>query len=342
MAQTELPELSADALLITGATGFVGGAFVRRLLRSGAAAGSLRCLVRDPKRAAVALPGVSLCHGDLGDAGGAPSLLAAAAGVRTVVHLAGTLTGVRSADFDEVNAAGTARLVAAVEAAAPAAHFVLLSSLAAAGPSCDGVASSLPPDRAQPVSFYGHSKRRGELAVVQSRLRWTIVRPPVVYGEGDAATRLLFRQACAPVTAVPKRARPLSVIHVDDVVAALLAVLRVRPHGAILPLDGIERTDTHALLRAIAQACGRRSRLLSVPMFVASAAALVCDLVARLRGKAGFFNRDKVREIAASGWVADGGPAFASVRFTPLVSLAEGLAAVARAEGFLTSEPGAR
>ncbi len=168
--------------------------------------------------------------------------------------------------------------------------------------------------------------------MIASGLPFTIVRPPVVYGPADAATRLLFAQAKAPLVLVPRIARPLSAVHVDDVASALLAALRVRPVGAVLALDGPDRTDTHALLRAIAAACGRRARLLGVPMWLVRTAALAADALARVRRRPGFFSRDKVREIAACGWVADGGPAARLLGYRPAIPLANGLAAVAQAE----------
>ena len=245
MAKTELPELPSGDLLITGATGFLGGRFVRELLANGVSPSRLRCLVRDPTRAVRGgLPAESVRAVDL--AAHEPQvLLDSVRGLGAVVHFAGTLKGVRAADFAAVNIDGTARLVAAVRQASPQAHVLAVSSLAAAGPSRDGATSALPPGRTRPVSLYGESKRRGELAVLQSGLPCTILRPPVVYGPGDGATRLLFRQSLAPLVAVP-RPTPLSVIHADDVLAAVWAALARPALGLIVPLDGPERTDTHA------------------------------------------------------------------------------------------------
>lgn len=333
LALTEFPDLPPGDVLITGATGFLGGRFVRALLASGVPPARLRCLVRDPERGAGAgLPAAMLRRGDLAR-GDAATLRAAADGVGAVVHFAGAVKGLCVADFDAVNVDGTAHLCAAVLAVAPAAHLLCISSLAAAGPSVDGATSTLPAERGQPVSWYGDSKRRGELVVVRSGLAHTILRPPVVYGPGDSATRLLFRQATALLVAVPKAARPLSIVHADDVVVAVRRALATGATGAVLPLDGPQRTDTHALMRAIALACGRRARLLPVPMFLAGAAAAVCDLAARLRGRPGFFSRDKMREVAAPGWVADPAPALRILGFRAAIGLTEGLAAVARAEG---------
>ena len=325
-----------STLVLTGATGFLGGALAKALLESGFAPSRLRLLVRDPARARQqGLPAEALRRGDLGLADDQAALREAVAGADVVVHLAGSLKAYGPSGYDAVNVAGSQRLYGAVRAAAPAAFVVHVSSLAAAGPSLDGAASAAHPELCQPVSAYGASKLRGELELLRAGLPYTIVRPPVVYGPGDAATRLMFQQATAPVVVVPRRPAPLSVIHADDVVAALLLAIERQPAGAILPLDGPERSDTHAFSRSIAAACGRRARLVPVPLAFAAAAASACDLLARLRQKPGYFNRDKVREIGAVGWVADGRAARLVLGFTARLGLAEGLAAVARQEGFL-------
>ena len=214
-----------------------------------------------------------------------------------------------------------------------------VSSLAAVGPSADGTGTLVTPDQARPCSQYGESKRQGELAVANSALQqWFVLRPPAVYGDGDAATRLLFRQALAPVCPVPVRPRPLSIVHVRDLVVTLHRALAIFPNRRFAPVEGPDRTDTSDLMRRIAAACGRRARLLPVPSPVARVAAGGADLWSRWRKQPSFFNRDKMREVSARGWVGDGGLCRELLGFTPQVGLDRGLREVAQLEGFASAE----
>lgn len=324
--------LAETECVVTGAAGFLGTELVRALLRAGLPPHRLRCLVRDESAAlARGLPAPSLRRGDLRDT---QTLERLVDGADLVFHLAGTLKAARARDYYAINRDATDGLARLVAARAPKSFVVHVSSLAAAGPSIDGSGSTAPPAQCTPVSVYGDSKRAGEVAMLRHRPDAVVVRPPVVYGPGDAATRLLFRQALAPVCAVPPRTRPLSVVHAADVVAALLAAARIQPRGEVFALDGPQRTDTHALLRAISAAAGRRARLLPVPLWLAGLAALGCDAVAKITGRAGYFNGDKVRELRAVGWVADGTRARDRLGLGPGIDLEDGLREVAQREGF--------
>src|SRR5262245_31182216 len=180
-------------VLVTGATGFVGAHVARELDARGHA---VRALVRDPARAeAVKAHLTELVRGDLAD----PETLAVACGgVDAVVHVAGLTKAARDADFTRVNVHGAAMIAGAFrQASRGRGRFVLVSSLAAAGPS--------PPERARredeapaPVSHYGASKLAGDRAVAMtlagSEVELAVVRPPIVYGEGDRDVLLAFRQ----------------------------------------------------------------------------------------------------------------------------------------------------
>ena len=65
----------------------------------------------------------------------------------------------------------------------------------------------------------------------------------------------------------------------------------------------------------------------------------LADTVALLRRRPSFFSLDKVREIAAVGWVADPGPARDALGFQPQIPISQGLAETAQAEGFTKREP---
>src|SRR2546426_4377097 len=116
--------------LVTGATGFVGGHLVEVLLARG---DEVTALVRSPRKAA-SLPGrgVHLVEGDLSDAA---SLVGACAGREIVYHAAGLIAARSGAEFLAVNRDGTERLLLAAAQAGSVTRFVLVSSLAAAGPS---------------------------------------------------------------------------------------------------------------------------------------------------------------------------------------------------------------
>jgi nucleoside-diphosphate-sugar epimerase len=321
-----------EPILVTGATGFVGRALVRELLATGVADAGLRLSVRDRQAALrLGLPAAALRAGDLGDIA---ALRAAAAGVRTVFHLAGAVKALARSDWSRANAAGTRHLLDALDAAAPAVRLVHVSSLAAAGPSTDGRGSDALPDAARPRSRYGESKRQGELEVARSgRGRWIVLRPPIVYGPGDAATRLLVSQACAPVTFVPWRPRPLSLLHVDDLVRALLLAATSAASGVFVPLDGPARLDSDELMRALARAHGARARLLRAPAALLWPAALAADLWHRLRRRAGYFGCDKLSDVLAPGWVADPEPARRLLGFVAHIDHERGMRALTQGGG---------
>ena len=121
-----------------------------------------------------------------------------------VIHLAGALKGFRQEDLQRVNRDGTRRLIEACQAHAPRlSRFVLVSSLAALGPSPGG-ALPIPEDApAKPLTWYGRSKLEGENVLRGSGLPWTIVRPPVVFGPRDRDLLSYFRIARRGLLPIP-------------------------------------------------------------------------------------------------------------------------------------------
>src|SRR5881628_2293688 len=111
-------------LLLTGATGLVGTALLRRLTAAGE---PVRCLVRDPRALGAQRALVDVAAGDLADPA---SLGEAVDGVTTVVHLAAAIRDQPHATIEELNARATAQLAQAARRAG-AERFVLFSALSA-------------------------------------------------------------------------------------------------------------------------------------------------------------------------------------------------------------------
>lgn len=169
-------------VLVTGASGFVGGAVVRALAGAGT---TVRAMVRDP---ATAPAGVEVAVAELGDTA---ALARAVTGVRAVVHAAALLGEFgRPAEFFAVNVAGTDRLMQEA-AAAGARRFVFLGSpsalMAPDGGDQLGIDETVPyPDRF--LNSYCQTKAVAEqlvLAADTPAFTTCSLRPRAVWGPGD-------------------------------------------------------------------------------------------------------------------------------------------------------------
>ncbi|MBI4676315.1 MAG: NAD-dependent epimerase/dehydratase family protein [Elusimicrobia bacterium] len=320
------------AVLLTGGTGFVGGHLAEALVRAGVRP---RCLVR-PRSSyqPLAALGSDLASGGLDDP---ESLAKAAQGCEVVYHAAGK-TKVRSPrEYLQANAEGTARLVSAVEEVSPEATFVYVSSLAAAGPSPEGLPRT-EEDPPRPVSLYGKSKLAGEQAVRGSRLKWVIVRPPAVYGPRDTDVFSFFKLASLGLSPVIGGVeRSLSLIHVMDLAQGLILAAKAKP-GSVYYLCDPRPYPLDEVMAAIAGVLGKKLRRVSVPYGVVRPAAWLSEGWARLTAKPVIFSRDKLREMEQAHWTCSPAKAEAELGFSAAYPLARGVeqtAAWYKAHGWL-------
>lgn len=268
----------------------------------------------------------SLLYGDVADVG---SMRAAFDGADVVFHVAGAIASLDQAGFDRVNRDGTANVAqAALEAARPPRRVVLVSSIAAGGPSTPERPRH-EDDEPAPVSRYGRSKLGAERAIelLRDKIEYAIVRPPIVFGSGDSATLELYRgvhrRVAVRVGGPPRR---LSYVHVRDLVEGLELV---GTHPSALHqafhLCGPETGTMLEFQQAIARVMGVRPVEIYVPEVVMAAAGFVADRWQQLTKKPRPFGGDKVIEARQAGWWMDDEKARRLLGFVGKVTLEEGI-----------------
>ncbi len=279
---------AGKTIAVTGATGFVGRHAVAALVARG---WQVRVLARsEPAHPLWQGLKLEVVLGALDDA---PALDRLVRGADAVLHLAGAIKARDTAAFMQVNRDGTAALVAAVQRAAPTAHFLQISSLAAREPQLSG---------------YCASKQAGEAAVTQqlSPQQFSVLRPPAVYGPGDRETMVFFQLGAQPV--IPLLGRPnarIAVIHVEDAVAAFADRLDAGASGNIQCLADArpEGYSWRQILQAAADATGNlRPRFVQVPRPLLKGLGSAASVGAGLLGKAAMFNAGKLRELLHEDW----------------------------------------
>jgi uncharacterized protein YbjT (DUF2867 family) len=249
-------------LLLTGATGLVGSALLRRLVAEDT---QVRCLVRDPRRLGAQRVRVQIALGDLADP---PSFRNALRGVHTVVHLAASIRDQPRGSIEELNGIATWRMVQAAERAG-AERFVFFSALGASSHH-----------RAR----FFRAKALAEQAVCEAHLRSTIFAPSIVYAPGDRWLTLLERLALLPLaTPVSGRGRAIyEPIWAEDVADCVIAALRA-PAGEIrerYELAGPETLSHNDIVRTVLRSLNRKRPLLvHIPTPVVSRALRLLEAV---------------------------------------------------------------
>ncbi|MEM7407270.1 MAG: NAD-dependent epimerase/dehydratase family protein [Pseudomonadota bacterium] len=273
--------MTVPVALVTGASGFVGRYLCERLQRDG-------MFVRGLFRSSAAGPWDECVLADLAD--GVPD--DALAGVTHVFHLAGRAHAMAlpnaAAAHTRATVVATERLLEACAAGCPQSLVYLSSTKAVADPG-----ARVADERwtAAPGDAYGVAKRRAEDHVfafgVRHRIPVAVLRPPMVLGAGvkGNAARLLDRAMCGRSIPLPEFGNPRSMVHVLDLVAALIRVSELRePRQRCYFVAHPEPFTTRELIDHMRAVGGFPSREPVLPGWMWGLAAGCAEALARVGG----------------------------------------------------------
>ncbi len=224
------------------------------LARPGLAArGNVQALVRQaPAKDAAPAANVRWVRADLFDEKAYAESLA---GAECVLHLAAATGKATPEEHFRVNVEGTRRIVEAAKRSG-VEKFLLVSSIAAKF-------------RDKRRYFYAQAKQHAEEIVRGSGLRYTIVRPTMIFGRGSPVLAGLEKLAALPVIPVFGDGHTaVQPVDVDDLADLLLEVVEQDPFAnETLEFGGPEVLPIEDLLRAICRAkTNRAARVLHIPL----------------------------------------------------------------------------
>ena len=311
---------------VTGGTGFIGSHLSDRLIES-AKYGEVRCLVRNNEKWLNGKPYTRI-HGDLSSI---PTLRQAVEGVDTIFHLAGVVSAPTQGTFNRANVDATENLLRVAQQAG-VSNIVILSSLAAAGPSNGSPKTEHDP--MEPVSMYGRSKKIMEEMIrktADNSMSVKILRPPAVYGPREDQIFTLFKMmkyGITPVIGTGYRPK-LSLVYVADVVDGIIKASEHHKQGIEAYFISGQITCWQEIKEIADTVLGKKSLSLKIPPAAVKKVAGFIETTATLFGSYPVVNRDKAREMILE-WTCSSDKAEQKLGYYPNTSLEEGLSRTLR------------
>jgi len=266
-------------VLVTGGTGFIGQALLRRMQADGLY--RLRVAVRSPNASLPDEADMILVVGLSPQA----DWQAAVAGVDMIVHTAARVHVMRDQandpleEYRRVNVSGMLCL-ARQAAEAGVRRFVYISSIKVNGEQTPPGQPFRADDRAAPEDAYGISKMEAEQGLLalarETGLEVVIIRPPLVYGpgvKGNFAVMMRWVEKGVPLPLGAIRHNRRSLVALDNLVDLIMTCMEhpAAANEVFLAGDGND-LSTAELLRKLARAMDRPARLIPVPQGVLEAA----------------------------------------------------------------------
>ncbi|MDE3157075.1 MAG: SDR family oxidoreductase, partial [Acidobacteriota bacterium] len=266
-ATTSGPGPGRRRILLTGATGYVGGRLLTRLIGRGE---RVRCLARDPARLSQRVPdGVEVVRGDVTDPDSLVKVLQGIDVAYYLIHSMGDASG-----FEEREQAG-ARRFAEAAAAAGVQRIIYLGGLG---------------DEASDLSTHLRSRHAVGRTLRDSGVPTIEFRASVVIGSGSLSFELIRALTeHLPIMVTPRWVRVLAQpIGIQDLIEYLLDALDVPLGGSIVvEIGGADRVSYLGMMQEYARQRGLKRLMIPVPLLTPNLSSLWLGLVTPIYARIG-------------------------------------------------------
>ena len=315
-------------ILITGATGFIGGFIVDEALSRGM---QVWVAVRPTSsRKYLSDPRIQFLELNLSDK---EQMKRQMDGLRFdyVVHAAGATKCLHAEDFFRSNTEGTKNLVQALmELQMPLRRFVFVSSLSVYGP----VAEQQPyreicgNDTPQPNTAYGRSKLAAEQYIESIEgFPYVILQPTGVYGPRERDYFMMAKSIKSHTDfSVGYKPQDLTFVYVLDVVQAIFLALDCQKTGGKYMLSDGEVYSSRTFSDLIHRELGHPWLLrIKAPIWLLRIITFCGEHIGRMTGKISALNNDKYNIMKQRNWRCDIKPAMSDLGYKPKYQLDEGV-----------------
>ena len=316
-------------ILVTGATGFIGSHLLPQLLQN---QHEVIAAIRHPdslSKLSVKVP--SVCVGEID---GTTDWQPALSKIEVVIHLAGRAhildekVADPEAEFNKVNITGTENL-AKQSLAAGVKQLIFISSIGAVATLSDRTLTeaTIP----SPDTPYGRSKLAAESTLKKltknKAMDWTILRPTLVYGEGNPGNmanlvKLIELKLPLPLGSIKNRRSFLYVGNLVDAIAKCINNSKAK--NQLFLVSDQEQISTPQLIQQIANSLDSKVRLIPFPLNVLQLFARGADKVANVLGRSSPISSNAVNKLSGS-LAVDNSYICNSLNWQPPYTLEQGL-----------------
>ncbi len=316
----------ADKILITGASGFIGGFLVEYALNqgyetyAGIRKSSSKEYLQDPR--------IQFCYLDFENKEQLGDILEKNK-FNYIIHNAGVTKAKEESTYFKVNETYLINFISVIKDRKIALKkFISISSLAAYGPAeytPDGIVKedTIP----HPVTAYGRSKLAGEKHLKSTTdIPYNIIRPTAVYGPREKDFSTVYQIVNKGMELlIGFKKQQLTFIYVDDLVRAIFTVMKQAKTGKNYFIADGDHYSGEAFHGVIKDCLKKKTLKIKLPIFAVSILAQISETISMVTGKYPALNKEKVNELKCQSWSCDVAPLKEDFNFVPQFDLNRGM-----------------